>query len=301
MDEMKKVYVIIVTYKGRYWYDKCFRSLRESTYPVTTIVVDNASGDGSADYIRGHFPEVIVIESDKNLGFGNANNVGMKYAREHDCDYVFLLNQDTWVEPDMMEKLVEAAEKHPGYGVYSPVHMDVDRKRINMNLRFVKSHDFISDCYFDVLKDVYPITYSNAAGWLLPRKTLEMIGGFTPLIYHYGEDDDYMRRMEYHKLNMVLVPAARMVHDSGKRLDNAEDLSRYSNTYFPEDYVDPRQNHSMWYMRRFYLFKVLCRFLHGDKKGAEVYLCRYKYVAGHHKEIEFYRAQNKIKQPNWIR
>ena len=86
--------------------DRCFQSLRESTYPVTTIVIDNASGDGSADYIREHFPEVIVMESDKNLGFGNANNMGMKYAREHDCDYVFLFNQDTWVDANMMEKLV---------------------------------------------------------------------------------------------------------------------------------------------------------------------------------------------------
>lgn len=297
---MKKVFVIIVTYKGKRWYDKCFQSLRESTYPVTTIVIDNASGDGSADYIREHFPEVIVIESDKNLGFGNANNVGMKYALEHDCDYVFLLNQDTWVKSDMMEKLVNAAEKYPGYGVYSPIHTDVEEKHINMNLRFVKSHDFISDSYFSIFKDVYPITYSNAAGWLLPRKTLETIGGFTPLIYHYGEDDDYMRRLEYHNLRMALVPAARMVHDSGKRLDNADELSRYSNTYFPEDYVDPRLKHSMRYMRMKYLFKVLSRFLHGDKKGAEGYMCRYKYIAAHHKEIEYYRAQNRIKQPNWI-
>lgn len=300
MDEMKKVYVIIVTYKGRYWYDKCFQSLRESTYPVTTIVVDNASGDGSADYIREHFPEVIVIESDKNLGFGNANNVGMKYAREHDCDYVFLLNQDTWVDADMMEKLVEAAEKHPGYGVYSPVHLSVDEKRINMQLQFPNPRSFISDVYCGAMQEIYDITYSNAAGWLIPRKTLETVGGFTPMIYHYGEDDDYMNRLNYFGMPMALVPAARMVHDSGKRLDNAEELSRYSNTYDPETFIDPRLTSSFFSMRLHYLWKTLSRRLHGDKKGSENYFRHYQYLREHIKEIKYYRSCNRVSQPNWI-
>ena len=48
----KKLFVIVVTYKGMQWYDRCFASLRESTLPVQTIVVDNASGDGSVEYIK---------------------------------------------------------------------------------------------------------------------------------------------------------------------------------------------------------------------------------------------------------
>lgn len=297
---MKKIFVIIVTYKGKFWYDRCFQSLRNSTYPVSTIVIDNASGDGSVDYIRQHYPEVMVIESDRNLGFGNANNVGMKYAREHDCDYVFLLNQDTWVEPDMMEKLVSAAEKHPEYGVYSPVHLSVDNKRINMQLQFPNPRSFISDAYCGTMQEVYDITYSNAAGWLIPRRTLETVGGFTPMIYHYGEDDDYMNRLKYFGMPMALVPAARMVHDSGKRLDNAEELSRYSNTYDPETFIDPRSSKSVLSMRAHYLFKALSRWLHGDKNGSESYMHHYQYLREHVKEIKYYRSCNTVKQPNWI-
>ena len=90
----KKIFVIIVTYKGHQWYERCFASLCNSEYPVQTIVIDNASNDGTVEYIRKYFPEIHLIESKENLGFGRANNIGMRYALDHGCDYVFLLNQD---------------------------------------------------------------------------------------------------------------------------------------------------------------------------------------------------------------
>ena len=60
--EKVNLYVIIATYKGRQWYDRCFTSLRESTIPVQTIVVDNASYDGTVEYIRENYPEIHLIE-----------------------------------------------------------------------------------------------------------------------------------------------------------------------------------------------------------------------------------------------
>ena len=107
-----KLFVIVVTYKGKQWYDRCFVSLRESTLPVQTIVVDNASNDGTVEYIRAHFPEIHLIESKENLGFGRANNLGMRCALDQGCDYVFLLNQDAWVEPDTFEKMVAIHQQH---------------------------------------------------------------------------------------------------------------------------------------------------------------------------------------------
>ena len=89
------IFVIIVTYKGMRWYDKCFSSLRESTLPVHTIVVDNTPGEEEANYIREHYPEIHLIKTEENLGFGKANNLGIRYALDHGCDYVFLLNQNS--------------------------------------------------------------------------------------------------------------------------------------------------------------------------------------------------------------
>ena len=197
-----KLFVIIVTYKGKQWYDRCFTSLRESTLPVQTIVVDNASNDGSVEYIKEHYPEIHLIESKENLGFGKGNNLALRYAYEQGCDYVFLLNQDAWLDdPDVLNRLVSLSQKHPEYGIISPMHIAPDKRSLNMMIEYgntAYSKRMLSDLYCGTVKEIYQTNYVNAAAWLLPRKTLSELGGFDPLIFHYGEDDDYLNRARYH-------------------------------------------------------------------------------------------------------
>lgn len=224
---LPKLFVIIVTYKGHQWYERCFTSLRNSEYPVQTIVIDNASNDGTVEYIREHFSEIHLIESKENLGFGRANNIGMRYALDHGCDYVFLLNQDAWVELDTLTELVRVAEKYTEYGVLSPMHMNKEKDHLNMSLDDGKgNYELLSDVYCHSIRDVYATSSVNAAAWLLPRKTLEIIGGFCPLFFYCGEDDDYMNRLKYHKLPMGVCPKARIVHDTKIKLDQSKALSQ---------------------------------------------------------------------------
>lgn len=213
---MKEVFVIIVTYKGIRWYDRCFTSLRKSTIPLQTIVVDNASNDGTAEYIRENYPEITLIESKENLGFGKANNIGMRYALDHGCDYVFLLNQDTWIEPQSIEGMIQIHQQNPEYGILSPMHLRGDQKSLYIQIEDGKmdhGNKLLSDCYFNTLDNIYTVTYVNAAAWLLPRRTIETVGGFDPLFVLYGEDDDYLNRNRYHGFKVGLCPKYRIVHD----------------------------------------------------------------------------------------
>ena len=148
---MKKVLVIVVTYNGMPWLDRCLGSVAKSAAwgpgdgplaaktaqnaawgpsygPLAAVqaqlyVWDNASTDGSADYVAGNYRDAILVRSSENLGFSRPNNEGMKYALEHGYDYVYLLNQDAWLEPGALAKLVAAAEAHPEYGLLSPLQM----------------------------------------------------------------------------------------------------------------------------------------------------------------------------------
>ena len=210
-----KLFVIVVTYKGMQWYDRCFTSLRNSTIPVQTIVVDNASNDGTVEYIKENYPEIILIESKENLGFGKANNMAMRYALDHECDYVFLLNQDAWVEPETIEKLVKVHQEHKEFGIVSPMHLNVNKTGLVMKefCRQPCNERLITDLYLNTLSDVYETTYIHAAAWLLPRLTLVTIGGFDPIFNHYGEDDDYLHRVRYHRVRIGVCPSARIVHD----------------------------------------------------------------------------------------
>ena len=221
---MANVFVVIVTYKGSKWYDKCFNSLRQSTIPVQVVVVDNASNDGTVEYIKEHYPEIYLIESDVNLGFGKANNLAMRYALDHGCDYVFLLNQDAWIDTGTIEKLVAIHQEHGYYGILSPMHLNAEKNGVEKGLvTYLDNHkitnsDLFVDLYFDRVKDVYDTLYVNAAAWLLPRKTLLSIGGFDPIFMQYGEDDNYIHRVLYHQQKIGICPKCVVVHDTVRRV-----------------------------------------------------------------------------------
>ena len=83
-----KIYAIIVTYNAmqRGWIDRCMQSLQASTVLATPIIVDNGSTDGTREHIPATYSDIIWMPQDRNLGFGQANNVGIRYALEHNAD-----------------------------------------------------------------------------------------------------------------------------------------------------------------------------------------------------------------------
>ncbi len=116
------VSIIVLNYKGCEDTLACLRSLEHQTYPnVEVIVVDNDSGDGSAEAFRQEHPGVKIIETGANLGFTGGNNVGVRHALKHGADYVMLLNNDTIAAPDMLDVMIEVMEADPQIGVSGPM------------------------------------------------------------------------------------------------------------------------------------------------------------------------------------
>ena len=106
-----KVTIIIPNYNGKHFMESCLASLQEQTCKnFEILVVDNASSDGSVEYMKGHYPEIKVIALDKNYGFSRAVNVGIKHSR---TPFVILLNNDTTVDPHYVEEMLKAIEKSP--------------------------------------------------------------------------------------------------------------------------------------------------------------------------------------------
>jgi len=217
-----KVFVVIVTYNGSKWITPCFSSLRKSTVPLHTIVIDNGSQDDTLARIAAEYPEVEIVNTGKNHGFGKANNIGMEMAWQRGADYVFLLNQDAWIDPDAVEKLVDAHRRQPAYGVISPMHLNGAGSGLDYGFsNYIapnKCTGLYSDIYLGRVKDaVYDVGFVNAAAWLMTRECLERVGGFSPSFFHYGEDDNYTQRLQFHKLKLGVLPTARIYHDREQR------------------------------------------------------------------------------------
>ncbi len=217
------------------WLEGCFSSLRASQLPVHTIAVDNGSTDGTVEALRERFPEVEVIETGDNLGFGRANNIGISIARERGCDYVYLLNQDAWVDPDTIGRMVEIHRANPEYFVLSPMQLTGDRSgpdaKFSRRLTEKKCPGYLQDAAAGTLKPVYPIHFAMAAHWLLPREALETVGGFAPVFPHRGEDNNYIQRVKFFGRKVGFCPGVSGVHDRDDRPRSRESAlnSRYVN------------------------------------------------------------------------
>lgn len=210
------IYTIIVTYNGLKWIDFCLGSLRQSSIKTIPIIIDNCSTDGTVLYIRNNYPESIIFVQSKNLGFGQANNIGLRYALENNADYVLLLNQDAAIASNMLELcLAQSDEK----SLLSPIHMNGDGTRVDNSFRefsLIKCHDLINDTFSGNVKSYYSCGEICAACWLLPITIIKQIGGFNPLFFHYSEDNNYYHRLVYHQISIRLIPQAKVFHDRGE-------------------------------------------------------------------------------------
>lgn len=213
---MPNIFAIIVTYNAmrHSWIDHCLKSLTESTVPVKVVIVDNGSTDGTRDHVPVAYPDAAWLPQECNLGFGQANNEGIRYALANDADYVLLLNQDATLAPDALEKMLKACQDDT---LVSPLQLNGDGSKLDLIFKekLLRTGLSVFDDIFTghPLQDAYVGGDFSAACWLLPRHLLLEVGGFNPIFFHYGEDDNYLHRVAYHGFRVVLAAKARMYHD----------------------------------------------------------------------------------------
>ncbi|MCS7249108.1 MAG: glycosyltransferase [Anaerolineales bacterium] len=194
------VSVIIPNYNGKKYLGDCILSLRRQDFPrdqLEIIVVDNASSDGSQEYVRSHFPEVKLVVSPRNLGFSGGCNLGISHSRGR---YIVLLNNDTVVAPNWLSELVSAAEA------------DEEIAIVGSKLLFRNRPEFIQNAgsYITELGDGGDIGFAQqdigqydftrevmaacGASMLVKRELIEQIGGFDEDFGSYYEDTDLCYR-----------------------------------------------------------------------------------------------------------
>lgn len=209
-----KILTLIVTYNGMRWLEHCLADLSSGTVHTDILVVDNCSTDNTVEFITNNYPEIILFPQSVNLGFGQANNIGLRYALSNNYDFVLLLNQDAYLQPDALELLLKESD---GMSLLTPIHMSGDGKHIDYVFKkysLIKAENsLIDDLLISSVKTSYPIGEVCAACWFMPIKLIRKIGGFNPLFKHYGEDNNYYQRMVYHNCSVVVVPKARVFHD----------------------------------------------------------------------------------------
>ncbi|ANF50412.1 glycosyl transferase family 2 [Chryseobacterium glaciei] len=303
---MPKIYIIIVTYNAMKWAERCFTSLKQSTVPINCIVIDNGSKDGTQEYIKNNFPEVDFIQSPENSGFGKANNLGIEKAYKAGADFVYLMNQDAWIFQDSIQELLNVYNNYPDnhqIGILSPMHLDGSEKQLDLHFENYIAQDarnnrLLSDIYFGKTKPFYEIKFVNAAHWFIPRNILEKVGGFNPYFFYGAEDYEYINRVTYFKLKIVVCPKSKVVHDAvqsfhkEKPKDQSELLkqTRLSMRMQRETrYLNPNYDYNIKREKTALLSYIAKMGAKGNVNESKFYIEQYKYFSKKFKEIEIAR------------
>lgn len=217
----KTIAVILVNYNGLAVNDACITSIlhSETTANVRIIVVDNASEDGSVESIRKNFGDhVRILEAGYNSGFSHANNIGIDFALANGADYVMLLNNDTVIEADAIELLLEAADKK-GDSLCVPRIMYFNRpSRIWFGGGYVSRYTFNTKHidegreYVDSPPVIRKTEFASGCCMLIPRKIINEVGKLDESYFLYYEDADYCARINEAGFSIYYVSGAVVYH-----------------------------------------------------------------------------------------
>lgn len=298
------ILTIIVTYNAMKWIDRCIGSLQQSTIPTDIFIVDNGSTDGTIDYIQHHFPEVRLSVQKQNLGFGQANNIGLRLAISEQYDYVLLLNQDAWIASDMLQQLLDAAD---GQSLLSPVHLNGQGTALDRNFqrnaveRGGYRYLLQKDAMLRTPTGIHPTDEINAACWFLPVSVVQKIGGFNPLFFHYHEDNNYLYRLHYHNYNIAFITGTHVWHDREQR-----PKKKISQQHIYQNLVliasDIRYMPIRIFFRRLRYFAGLMHTMLRERDFRILPLYMHA-LASYYKQsraIRMSRAKERLLQPNWL-
>lgn len=227
-----RVAVVIPNWNGQDFIADCLHSLEKQTFEHSVIVVENGSTDKSIQIIESEFPEVVVLNQSKNLGFAGGVNVGIRRAIEDGFDYVALLNNDATADRDWLKKLVETAKGSRQVGSVMSKIKSLDGKTLDgtgeiftiWGIHFPRGRKEVDTGQYD--KDT-TIFGASGGGALFSVKALKQVGLFDEDFFAYYEDVDLAWRLQLAGWKSVYAPEAIVYHRIGATSSRVKGFTTY--------------------------------------------------------------------------
>jgi GT2 family glycosyltransferase len=202
----------------------CLASLQRSTYPNhQVIVLDNASTDDSLTAIASRFPAVRIISLTENLGYAGNNNVGIDAALAAGADWVFVLNEDTELDPVCLASLIEVADRDPRIGVVGPMVYHHDEPDViqsaggHLSRFWESSHHAQNTPDRGQFPEPRNVDWISGCAILVRRAVIEGVGSLDSRYFYYWEETEWCLRAARAGWRIVHVPQARLWHKGVQR------------------------------------------------------------------------------------
>lgn len=209
------VSIIILNYNAGDLLVNCIESVKKSNYEnLEIIVVDNISSDNSQNKCKEIFPEITLIQNNKNFGYCEGNNIGIRSAKG---DFIMILNPDTIIELDTITELLSAYREY-GEGLYQPKILSLDDKKIIQstgNMIHVFGFGFARDKGKKIIQkkeEIEKINYASGTCLFTSKQVFDKVGLLDPFIFLYHDDLDLGWRASQIGINSYYVPKSKIFH-----------------------------------------------------------------------------------------
>ncbi|MDO5409412.1 MAG: glycosyltransferase family 2 protein [Lachnospiraceae bacterium] len=241
---MNRIAAVVVTYNRMNMLKQCVESLLSQTTLCDVLIIDNASADGTAEYLSGLKEERIkFIRTSRNIGGAGGFNLGIRKAAESGYEYIWTMDDDTFPKPDALEKLLDADNYLKGdYGFLSSVALWIDGKGCKMNRQKMKKNSYD---YAGLLEQgLIPVEQATFVSLFLKAETVKMAGLPVKEFFIWGDDLEYTRRLAVRmKMPCYLVGKSQVTHamhtNNGSCIatDVPERIERYRYAYRNENFA----------------------------------------------------------------
>ncbi len=206
--------IIILTYNSAKIIKSCLEVLNFEKYKV--VVVDNASKDGTAEFVRQNFPQALVQELPKNIGYGNGNNMALNQV---ETEFALILNPDAVIFEKDIEIVLEVMKKNPLVAMAGPIVLDnfpLEQKELAEKIANMEQDlAGIKDKYYEKIDGNFSVRFLIGAALFMQVATMKKIGFFDKEIFLYYEDDEICGRVRANGFHNFVIPAAIAFHIGG--------------------------------------------------------------------------------------
>lgn len=218
MNNTPLVSFITLNYNNTYLTVDFLRSLKGITYPhIEVIVVDNHSDVDPGPELKAVYPETIVVYNERNLGFTGGNNAGIRVAKG---EYLFFINNDTEVSPNLVEPLLEIFHTYPDAGAVSPkfhyyYHPGIIEYAGYRKVSSITGRNSMIGCgekdcgQYNKVMETY---YAHGGGVMIPREIINKVGGWPDIYFIYYEEFDLCTRIRKEGYKVYYQPTCIIYH-----------------------------------------------------------------------------------------
>ena len=227
-----KIAIVVPNWNGEQELPACLDSLRSQSMNSSIIVVENGSVDGSVELLESEYPDVTLLKQPKNLGFAGGVNIGIRYALDHEFDYVALFNNDAVADKEWLKYLVNTLEKSPNTGIATCKFLNIDGSSIDSTgdmytvwgLPYPRGRGEKNNTIYN--KDVYIFGASGGAT-IYRSELLRKIGLFDEKFFAYYEDIDVSFRAQLSGWKVQYVSTAIAYHRIGATSNKIRGFTTY--------------------------------------------------------------------------